>query len=103
MADAFGVGWAVLKGQDYTPDESGEDVVKQEDLFGFGEHFAGVSADKRLTDPKYKLLGRAGMSAAPRERGHEHHSFDWGLDEKGKKDAGFGVDDDGFERAEGAG
>ena len=96
MADAFGVGWAVLKGQDYTPDESGEDVVKQEDLFGFGEHFAGVSADKRLTDPKYKLLGRAGMSAAPRERGHEHHSFDWGLDEKGKKDAGFGVDDDTY-------
>ena len=48
MADAFGVGWAVLKGQDYTSDESGEDVIKQEDLVGFGEHFAGVSAVEEL-------------------------------------------------------
>ena len=92
----FDSAWDIFRARDYNHQGGGDSVVKQEDRFANIEHFAGVSAVDELFNPKHKLLGRAGMSASPRERGHEHHSFDWGLDEKGKKDAGFDFDNPNY-------
>ena len=96
MADAFEGAWVTVRARDYNHREDRDSVVKQENRFANIEHFAGASAVDELFNPKHKLLGRAGMSASPRERGHEHHSFDWGLDEKGKKDAGFDFDNPNY-------
>ena len=92
MADAFEDAWVVLRGRDYNSDNDGDSVSKR-DKIGFTDHFAGLSASP-LTE--FAPLGVSGMAGPPKQRGHEVHSFDWGLDEKGKKDAGLKQGDETY-------